>query len=68
MATEAIADVKVQRENTLFLVFPLTPEANDWIADNIPDDALFYGSALVVEQRYIVDIVNGMVSEGLKVI
>jgi hypothetical protein len=60
-------DLKVQNEGSLFLLQPYTREGRDWINENVSDEAMFYGTALVVEHRYIEDIVEGAISEGLEV-
>lgn len=58
-------DFEVRNEGTIFLFTPLTQAAKDWIAENIPDDATYFGPALVVEHRYAADIAQGMLAAGL---
>ena len=58
-------DATIQNEGSIFLIHAHTPAANNWIAQHIPEDAQYFGSALVVEHRYIEDIVNGMLADGL---
>ncbi len=62
-----MADITIQNEGSIFLVHPHTDDANAWIDEHIPKDAQFHGDAVVVEHRYIEDIVNGMVMDGLEV-
>jgi hypothetical protein len=62
------ADFTVQNEGSIFLLRPHTQSANDWIGEHIPDDAQFFGNAVVVEHRYIADIVAGIQSDGLEVL
>ena len=60
-------DFEVQNEGTIYLLRPLTPAARAWVAGYIPDDAQYFGDAVVVEHRYIRDIVAGIVADGLTV-
>ena len=39
--------------------------AEDWIREHIPADAQYFGSAIVVEHRFIQDILEGIVHDGL---
>ena len=51
---------------TVFRLEPRTDEARDWIKENVqyePYQKL--GNALVVEHRYVADIVAGMMEAGL---
>ena len=61
------ADFAVENHGSIFLLQPLTPEAQAWIDEFIPEDAQYLGSAVSVEHRYIVDIVDGIKEEGLTV-
>ena len=60
-------DARVENHVSIMLVQPMTSEARDWISENVSDEAMFYGSALVVEPRYIQTLVLGMIEAGLKV-
>ena len=62
-----IADAQIENHGSLFLVQPLTPAANLWIKANVSDEAIFYGSALVVEPRYVENLAEGMIADGLTV-
>lgn len=70
---DPLADFSIQRarvlwnEGTIYLVHPQTAAAEDWFADNIPDDAQQFGRALVVEHRFIRDLVAGITNDGLTV-
>lgn len=59
------AQFALQDEGTLWLVLPLTPVATDWLESNVEDSAMWMGGALVVEHRYVRDLVDGMVEAGL---
>jgi hypothetical protein len=60
-------DVEVMDEGSVVMLRPLTEAANDWIDENIPDDALWFGGALAVEWRYADAIIDGMQCDGLEV-
>ena len=59
-------DFNVVDDFTLFLLQPITPEAGDWISEHIPADAQYFASAVVVEHRYIQDILDGISGDGLR--
>jgi hypothetical protein len=60
-------DFVVRNEGTIFLLCPLTHAARQWIDDNLVQDWTTFGGCVVVEHRYIGDIVGGMCADGLEV-
>jgi len=58
-------DFSVENHGSIFLLQPLSPAANSWIEENLPEDRLTFGGAVVVEHRYIADIVRGAQQDGL---
>jgi hypothetical protein len=62
-----VADLLVEHQGSIFLLDPGTDLGRDWIAAHIPADATWFGGAVVVEHRYIRDIVIGAVTDGLRV-
>lgn len=60
-------DLTVQNEGSIFLLRGVSNSGEDWIAENIPDDATTWGDAIVVEHRYIQDIIDGARAAGLTV-
>lgn len=58
-------DAYVEHHGNLFLVRPVSSAAFDWLRENVAEDAQHFGNALVVEPRYITDLVRGMVDAGL---
>ena len=60
-------DIKVQNEGSIYLLSSLTPAGEDWIEEHIPEDAMTWGGAIVVEHRYIEAIVVGAIADGLEV-
>ncbi len=60
-------DVSVANHGSLFLLYPQTEDALYWVALNLPEDVLHAGRAIVVEPRYVADIVAGLQADGLVV-
>lgn len=60
-------DFTVENHISVFLLRPNTVAARKWVTDHIPSDALMWGDALVIEPRYIADIVEAIVLDGLSV-
>ena len=53
---------------TVFCLTPITGEAKDWIEENVHYESYqMLGNSVVVEHRYIADIVAGMMEAGLVV-
>lgn len=60
-------DVLVENHFSLILLRLLTPAANQWVENNVSEDAQFFGGALVVEPRYANDLIDGLIGDGLVV-
>lgn len=60
-------DIRFTDHGSIWLLTPITQEAQDWCADHIPDDAQRWGGAVVVEPRYVEPIVVGAIGDGLAV-
>lgn len=54
---------------SICLLEPLTPQAEEWIGNNVDlnDETQFWGRAVVLEPRYAGDILNGIAGDGLAV-
>jgi hypothetical protein len=63
------ADFGVENQGSIFLLKPLTPSATSWIEDHIGQENGYqpYFPTVVVEHRYIADIVAGIQNDGLVV-
>ena len=61
------SDFRCENHGSLFLLFPLTPLAHSWIQDHLPEDAQWFGNAVVIEHRYIWTILSGIQDAGLAV-
>ena len=63
-----VNDAIVYSGGSVYLVRPLTPAADAWIEKNVQDDAQWFGPSLVVEHRYVADLIAGMKADGLEVV
>lgn len=60
-------DLIVRVEGSICLLVPVTPAGEAWVNKHIAADALKWGKAIVVEPRYISDIIDGAADDGLEV-
>lgn len=60
-------DIRFEHHGSVSLMFHMTPAGRDWIKEHTPEDASTWGHAIVVEPRYVQDIVNGATVDGLAV-
>jgi hypothetical protein len=61
-------DFKLENHGSVFLLRPLNSVAKDWMDEHLPMDSpetQFWGSAIVIEPRYIAPIVDGILADGL---
>ena len=65
--TKRKPDLLVHGGGSLYMLRPVSRRGSRWIADNIADDATRFGGAVAVEHRFILDVVRGAVSDGLRV-
>jgi len=59
-------DFELQNEGSLYLLRPLTGLAVEWLDEHIEQNRQMFGTAVVVEHRYIADIVRGIRDAGLE--
>ena len=53
---------------SVWILEALTPAADDWVNEHLPDDVLTWGrNGVVVERRYIDDIIDGIINDGLEI-
>lgn len=52
---------------SIWLLQPQTEAASDWTDEHIPEGAMTWGTAIVVEPRYVEDIAEGIQTDGLTV-
>jgi len=52
---------------TVYGLTPVSEEAKQWIDDNVASEPWqWLGRSLVIENRYLADIIEGMVNDGLQ--
>ena len=68
MRYDSSQDFIVSNHGTIFLLQPLTAAAKEWVAEHLPEDHQTFGSSIAVEHRFILDIVDGIRNNGLRVI
>jgi hypothetical protein len=61
------ADFAIRNHGSICLLYPLTFYAREWVVDNLPADRMLWGSAVVIEPRYVEDIVIGIKGDGLSI-
>lgn len=64
--TERQPDFKVEDHGSICILQPISPEANEWADEHISYEMTWAGG-IVVEPRYLPDIVDGIVDSGLTV-
>ena len=60
-------DFVVNDQGSIVLLLPNSDAAREWLADNIADDAMYFGRSLVIEHRYADDVLAGIVADGLEI-
>lgn len=65
---DAASDFHVEDNGSIILLRPMTDAAKTWIDEHITgDEVQYFGNAVVVEHRYIADIIDGIKNDGLTV-
>lgn len=64
-----MTDFNLENHGSIMLLTPETDNAQDWVTDNLPapQHLQYWGRSIVVEPRYIEDIIVGIQSDGLLV-
>lgn len=60
-------DFTVQNHGSIFLLEPHTEAARLWVDEHIGPEATTWGAAVVVEHRYIHELVEGILADGYEV-
>lgn len=63
----SVVDLKVENHGSIFLLRPVSSTGQDWIDEHVDPEAQTLGNAVAVEHRYIRDIVEGAMEDGLVV-
>jgi hypothetical protein len=51
---------------SVYILVPISRKAKSWTKKFLPKNAMTFGDGIVVEWRYIEDIVEGMKDAGMK--
>lgn len=63
-----MADLSIENHGSIFILRAISDDGKQWVADHIPADAQTWGrDGVVVEHRYIGDIAQGAINDGLEV-
>ena len=65
--SRSTADVHIANHHSIVLFHINTPEASAWVEEKVAGEAQFFGTALVVEPRYVAALIAGMREDGLEV-
>jgi hypothetical protein len=60
-----MADLLVHGGGSVYLVRTVSPFGAAWVDEHIPADAMWFGGAVVVEHRYVADLLYGAADDGL---
>ena len=68
-AASPVTDFTFENHGSVCLLRPLTPSAVEWVSQHIGQGNGFqpYWSTVVIESRYVADIVEGIQNDGLAV-
>ena len=61
------ADFRFTDHGSICLLTPLSAQALDWVENNLPKERQTWGGGIVIEPRYVDDIVEGFMEDGLTV-
>lgn len=64
--SEKKADFSTANHGSIWLVHPQTIEAQRWLFETAPDEAQFLGSALIVEPRYVMGVLEAAEDAGFQ--
>ena len=69
-ASKTSPDFLIENHGSIFLLKPLTDSATSWIKEHIGQDNGYQGlwPSVIIEPRYIADIVAGIQDDGLAVL
>jgi hypothetical protein len=60
-------DLLVHGDGSIYLLRPTSRRGQRWIDEHVSDDRQEWAGAIVVEHRFIGDIVRGAIADGLRV-
>lgn len=60
-------DFLIRNEGSICLLRAVTPGAETWVSEHLPEDAQTFGGQTVIEPRYLSDIIDGILNDGFTV-
>ncbi len=51
----------------MYLLLPVTESAKAWANEHISDEAHHFGGGIAVEHRFIRDLADGIIADGLTI-
>jgi hypothetical protein len=64
-AAPATVDILISNEGSIFMFYPQTDEGREWLEEHT--DGTWFGGRLAVEGRYVRDLAEGILEDGLSV-
>lgn len=61
-------DFVVRDEGTIWVFAPQSPAALQFLSEHIQEGAQYFGESLVVEHRYVYDLLIGLREHGLRAV
>lgn len=61
-------DYRIENHGSVFVVYPQNADAKENIRENAGLESMYWGDGLVVEPRYVWDLVQVLNNEGWRVI
>jgi hypothetical protein len=66
LKTRGPVDVRIERDVSVYLFHLQTRAAQEWVKGNLGDEGhQWFGGALVVEPRFVGDLLQGLRADGL---
>jgi hypothetical protein len=61
------ADFIIADHGSIALLTPASKAGREWANEHLPQDAMYWNGAIVIEPRYVDDIIEGIQCDGLSV-
>jgi hypothetical protein len=63
-----MSDFHLDNHGTISLLTPTSRAGQDWAGEYLPDDVMTFGrNAVVIEHRYVADIIAGIIEANLTI-
>lgn len=62
-----MADLRIENHGSIVMLRPVSDLGREWVAEHIPQDAIWFGGAVAVEPRYLGNIIDGAAGDGLEI-